>query len=239
MMTSPQKSLPFNLPFIKMHGLGNDFVVIDERKFSVDSSPVQSSLLKRTSELEMTPELARAIGHRRFGVGFDQLLWLKAPEGEADVRMEIWNPDGGRAEMCGNGIRAAALYLQNELLRSGESPKNLYRVETVVGVKPVQVEGENFIVDMGPPQIGEQTFPEGEKLDFSKLSQASVSELGVSKAVEASLDLPGEGLRFFEVGMGNPHAIFFGMDLKDDRLEKWGRQLNITLAFQIGRMSNL
>lgn len=129
------------IPFVKMQGLGNDFVVIDD--------------LGKPKALchKITPELARRICDRRLGVGADQLLWLKSPEDPssgADARMEILNADGSVAEMCGNGIRAVALYLY----RRGPKRKPGYRIETLAGVKDVGFREGLISVDMGVPKIG-------------------------------------------------------------------------------------
>src|SRR5580658_9677039 len=106
------------LPFTKMHGLGNDFVVIDSLNRSAASEPME--------RLTVTPEMAIRICDRRLGVGADQILWLKRPKDPgADTRMEILNADGSSAEMCGNGIRAAALYMN----RYGPHKKLDYHVE--------------------------------------------------------------------------------------------------------------
>ena len=86
------------LPFLKMHGLGNDFVVLDAR----------------VTPIAMTEAAARAIGDRRTGVGYDQLLMLCPPRGAGDVRMRIWNPDGTEAQSCGNGTRAVAQLVMDE-----------------------------------------------------------------------------------------------------------------------------
>jgi diaminopimelate epimerase len=86
-------------PFVKMHGLGNDFVVLDARGMAFD----------------LTPERRRAIADRRLGVGCDQLIVLEAPtEREADVFMRIYNPDGGEAGACGNATRCVASVLMDE-----------------------------------------------------------------------------------------------------------------------------
>lgn len=152
------------LPFIKMHGLGNDFVVIDDLT-TQKLSPI-------------TPELARRLCDRRFGVGADQLLWLKPPQDpKHDSKLDILNSDGSTAEMCGNGIRAVALLLKTK------QPRASYTFETLAGVKTVRVQGENFQVDMGAPKLGSET---GEKIQISS-----------------------RDLTFFEVNMGNPHAVFF------------------------------
>src|SRR5947207_13454179 len=86
-------------PFLKMHGLGNDFVVLDARGAALD----------------LTPARRRAIADRRRGVGCDQLIVLETPtEREADVFMRIYNPDGGEAGACGNATRCVASVLMDE-----------------------------------------------------------------------------------------------------------------------------
>src|SRR4051812_21189150 len=109
------------IPFTKMHGLGNDFVVIDD---FVAGAPAA-----RRERTPIDAALARRIGDRRFGVGFDQLLWLLPPRdpAKADVRMDILNTDGSVAEMCGNGIRAVGLYLRKYSKLQGAA----IRVETL------------------------------------------------------------------------------------------------------------
>ena len=88
-----------NTPFLKMHGLGNDFVVLDAR----------------TAALDLTPERRRVIADRRLGVGCDQLIVLEPPtEREADVFMRIYNPDGGEAQACGNATRCVASVVMDE-----------------------------------------------------------------------------------------------------------------------------
>ena len=109
------------LAFTKMHGLGNDFVVIDD-------------LLAKATAAPLTPDLARKLCDRRFGIGADQLLWLRPAEG-ADLRMEILNADGSTAEMCGNGIRAVALYVDSRI----KERKPRYRIETLGGMMVVEV----------------------------------------------------------------------------------------------------
>src|SRR5262245_725304 len=87
------------MPFLKMHGLGNDFVVLDAR----------------AGDLELTPGRRRTIADRRLGVGCDQLIVLEPPtERGADVFMRIYNPDGGEAEACGNATRCVASVLMDE-----------------------------------------------------------------------------------------------------------------------------
>lgn len=123
------------VPFIKMHGLGNDFVVIDMRG---DLPGGEGRGLK------MTPSLARDICDRHFGVGADQLLLLSEPfDRTAQVRMDIWNADGSRSNMCGNGIRAVALHTRAST------------IETGAGIKHIKANSDHtfFTVDMGVPTV--------------------------------------------------------------------------------------
>lgn len=175
---------PFVIPFIKMHGLGNDFVLID-------------SLNPETpAKLTLSPEQARQICDRRFGIGADQILWLKkAKDGVCDVRMEILNADGSVAEMCGNGIRAVGLYLH----RGAKEKKPEYLVETLSGVQKVRVQGDQVVVDMGQPKLG-AGFPEKGEL----------------------LRLKERELHYYDVNVGNPHAIFFVNDVDRFPVEEVG-----------------
>lgn len=134
------------LPFTKMHGLGNDFVVIDS--FTTDPGVVVDG------------ELAKRLCFRRLGIGADQILLLKAPQNPraADARMEVLNADGSIAEMCGNGIRAIGLYLK----KYSKLPGPKYRIETGAGIKGIEMRADGQIqVDMGPAKLGRQ-FKSGE-----------------------------------------------------------------------------
>lgn len=184
-----------SIPFIKMHGLGNDFVLIDD--------------LGKPQGLcqPLKPELARQICDRRLGVGADQILWLKTPiDSHSDARMEIFNSDGSTAEMCGNGIRAAGLYLY----RHGPKRKPSYCIETLAGLKLVEMseEGANVSVDMGQPELGVGMDQGGERLVV----------LGIE-------------LRFFEVDMGNPHAVFFVENLDRCEVERLGPAIEVDPRF--------
>jgi diaminopimelate epimerase len=173
-----------SLKFTKMQGLGNDFIVIDD----IGAQPATAGVL--------SPEVAKRICDRRFGVGADQILWLrKAGQSAArpDLRMEILNADGSVAEMCGNGIRAVALYLNRHLFKD----KTEFNIETLAGMKTVQVKGATVLVDMGIPTLGS----------------------GVSMGGEL---LPKTEFKFFEVNVGNPHAVIFLDSLNAFLVEKWG-----------------
>lgn len=178
------------LPFVKMHGLGNDFVVID------DVTPA-----RRPQATPLTPALARQLADRRLGVGADQVLWLRPAtpaSGGAEFRMEIFNTDGSTAEMCGNGIRAAALLWRR---RTGTTEKHC-RVETLAGTLDIELKDEHsFRVGMGAPILG----------------AAGVA----GEQIEAG----GRRFHFIEVDMGNPHAVIFVPKLADVLLDQWGPAL--------------
>jgi len=121
------------LDFIKMHGLGNDFVIMDGR----------------TAPLGLTPEQIKHISNRHFGVGCDQLIVME-PSSRADIFMRIYNPDGGEAGACGNATRCVAdiLYTENKSLKGV--------IETISGLLPYTHNGQNpalITVDMGPARL--------------------------------------------------------------------------------------
>ncbi|MEQ9326543.1 MAG: diaminopimelate epimerase [Rhodospirillales bacterium] len=160
------------IPFIKMHGLGNDFVVLDARD----------------GRLVIGPEEARAIGNRRTGVGFDQLLILEpARDGMADVFMRIRNPDGSEAGACGNGTRCVAARVMDE------TGSDHLVIETIAGLLDAEATGDGRVrVDMGPARLDWREIPLGSAVD--------------------TLHIPvGSGPLQDAVGvnMGNPHAVFF------------------------------
>ncbi|MDP2727209.1 MAG: diaminopimelate epimerase, partial [Dehalococcoidia bacterium] len=121
--------------FVKYHGIGNDFVIVDARGIERD-----------------WPALARAVCHRNFGVGADGLI-IALPSDQAPVRMRIFNPDGSEPEMCGNGIRCFAKYAYD----NGLVERLEIAVETAAGIKRIAVhargaEAESFTVGMGVPR---------------------------------------------------------------------------------------
>ena len=170
------------LTFTKMHGAGNDFVVIDAY----------------TQPLSLTTEQYRFLGDRRFGVGADQILVVERPSSaDADFRYRIFNQDGGEVEQCGNGSRAFVKYVTEK----GLTTKRSIRVETMMGIIEPRIEADGSItVDMGPPRLDPAEVPfqssglggwaEGEDTLWP------LSLKGHSKTVFVSV-----------VSMGNPHAV--------------------------------
>lgn len=136
--------------FIKMHGLGNDFVIVDGR-----AGPVPSAAQ------------IRAMADRRRGIGCDQFLTLKAPAAAAAVHMAIHNPDGSVAEACGNGTRCVAALVMEQ---SGDQALT---IETVAGQLDCRRAGDGQIaVDMGPVQLAAADIPLAEAVDSAHVTLA-------------------------------------------------------------------
>jgi len=133
-----------DVPFLKMNGLGNDFVVIDARKHGLTPGP----------------DAARRIGDRHRGVGFDQLLIIGEGKHGADAEMRIWNADGDEVESCGNGTRCVASLIMAE---TGKARMSLW---TKGGLLDCTREGDDRItVDMGAPKLDWQEIPLAERMD--------------------------------------------------------------------------
>jgi diaminopimelate epimerase len=127
------------LAFTKMHGAGNDFVVLDGIR----------------DDLPALEPLAQRLGDRHFGIGFDQLLVVR-PSRTADFRMEIYNADGSQVEMCANGIRCFFQYLRE----AGHTRLDALRVETLSGVVVPRWAGPGSVtVEMGPPLLAPAKIP--------------------------------------------------------------------------------
>jgi len=161
------------LAFTKMQGAGNDFVVFDGIG----------------QKVELTPERARRIANRYFGVGCDQILLVERPQSaQNDFRYRIWNADGFEVGQCGNGARCFARFVRDKRL----TDKDEIRVETLSGVIAPRLEPDGTVsVDMGAPVF------EPERIPF-------VSD---SAAVVQALETAGEMVQITALSMGNPHAV--------------------------------
>jgi len=152
-----------NLRFTKMHGLGNDFVLIDCRDKAV------------SGQLTEISDLSKRLCHRRFGVGADQVLLLY-PSNIADFKMVIFNADGSEVEMCGNGIRCFAKYIWDRKL----SDKEVLSVETAAGIIRPQRSGQMVKVDMGEPVLEGRLIPvkiDGTVKDFPLVIEDKVFKI--------------------------------------------------------------
>ncbi len=173
------------IPFVKMHGLGNDYVYLDAAR---------DPGLEHRLDL---PALARAISDRHRGIGSDGLIIVGLPQqpGAADIRMRMFNADGSEAEMCGNGVRCVAKFAHDRL---GVRPRPL-RVETGRGVLAIDyqvLDGAlaRATVDMGGPILDLPAVP----VDAAHIGPAGD---------DGSRRLSGRGEPWWFVSMGNPHAV--------------------------------
>lgn len=166
--------------FTKMHGAGNDFVVLDGVSQSI----------------HMTPERAKALAHRQLGIGADQILLVDTPSHpEADFRYRIFNADGSEVEHCGNGARCFVKFVHEQ----GLSQRNPLRAEISTGLITLFHDTDGVRVDMGHTRCT----PEAVGFDTSDLAQASQGEdtlwaLPLPSGATALLSL---------VAISNPHAV--------------------------------
>jgi diaminopimelate epimerase len=167
----------FSLEFWKMHGIGNDFIVVDNRSNSI-------------KELEISG-VTKNLCRRRFSIGADGLILLQSSE-KADVKMRIFNSDGSEAEMCGNGIRCLAKYCyENKIVR-----KAALDVETLSGIKTTGLtikdeEVKEVKVNMGKPHF----------------ERAFIPMLGDGKCLNEVIKLRNLDLYVTCLSMGNPHCV--------------------------------
>ena len=180
------------MKFTKMQGIGNDYVYVN--------------CLQET--IENPSELAKKISDRYYGVGSDGLIMIN-PSDKADFEMEMYNADGSRGEMCGNGIRCVAKYVYDY----GLTDKTSISVETLAGIKYLDLTVEDgkvvlVKVDMGKPMLRPEEVP-------------VVSEK--EEVIDEPITVDGQEYRMTCVSMGNPHAVvFIDQDVKEFPLETVG-----------------
>lgn len=175
------------LRFSKMHGAGNDFVVIDGLR----------------QLFEPTPDLCRWLADRRFGVGCDQILVVQAPtRPDADFRYRIFNADGGEVEQCGNGARCFARFVHDQ----GLTDSTTLRVETLSGLITPSLDADGRVrVEMGAPRFQPHEIPfDGRELNARAEGHALLWNLPLDAGIFREVVV---------VSMGNPHAVQFVADL--------------------------
>lgn len=179
------------MKFTKMHGLGNDYVYVNCFEEKIDNPPA----------------VARFVSDRHFGIGSDGLIMIN-PSKTADFEMEMYNADGSRGEMCGNGIRCVAKYVYDY----GLTDKTQISVETLGGIKYLDLTVEDgkvslVKVDMGKPELEADLIP-------------IISER--EQVIDEPIEVDGKEYHMTGVSMGNPHAVIYVDDVKGLDMEKIG-----------------
>jgi diaminopimelate epimerase len=185
-----------NLDFEKYHGLGNDYIIINDIKWNIPE--------------KKKPDLASRLCEIHFSIGADGLIFV-GHSNKADIKMRIFNNDGSEAEMCGNGIRCFSKYVYEQNIVKKEE----ISIETLKGVMgaKLNIVGEivrDVQIDMGPPIL--------------KCEEIPVTSEGLSnKCVNEPIVILDKIFNFTAVSMGNPHAVIFVKEqLNDDKLNMYG-----------------
>ncbi|KZX15922.1 diaminopimelate epimerase [Methanobrevibacter cuticularis] len=196
------------LKFSKMHGLGNDYVVIDESK---------EELIAENEKTDFSIEVCT----KGFSIGADGVIFITPSSGEGeekgDIRFRIFNADGSEAEMCGNGIRCFSKFIYDYNIIK----KDIIKVETLGGIKTVEITAENglsklFRVDMGLSTFKTKNIP-------------MIAE--VDEFLEKDLIVNGEAIAMTTVNVGNPHAVIFTENTEDIDLDNYGPAIENHEAF--------
>ncbi len=179
------------MKFTKMQGIGNDYVYVNCLEEKVDHPE----------------ELAKLVSDRHFGIGSDGLILIK-PSEVADFEMAMYNADGSRGEMCGNGIRCVAKYVYDR----GLTDKTHISIETLAGIKYLELTVEKgqvsqVRVDMGEPELLAEKIP--------VISQQE-------KVIDVPITAGEKEYRMTCVSMGNPHCVVFMEDVEHLEIEKIG-----------------
>ena len=179
------------MKFTKMQGVGNDYVYVN--------------CFKET--IENPPEMAKKVSNRNFGIGSDGLIMIN-PSDVADFEMEMYNADGSRSEMCGNGIRCVGKYVYDY----GLTEKEHISVETLAGIKYLDLTVEDgkvklVKVDMGSPELVPENIP--------------IVADG-NRVIDEPINVNGTEYRMTGVSMGNPHAVVYVEDVKGLDIETIG-----------------
>jgi diaminopimelate epimerase len=199
------KILQQNLEFGKYHGLGNDYIIINNLKYGFSD--------------DKKSNLAKILCRQHFSIGADGILFVCHPKQTA-VRMMMFNPDGSQAEMCGNGVRCFAKYVyENDIYK-----KEKITIETLKGIVTADLKLINGIVetvtiDMGVPTLDCESIPVN-------------LESPVNQCVNESIVVIDKIFKFTAVSMGNPHVVIFSKDvINNEDLKKYGAAIESNALF--------
>lgn len=182
------------MKFTKMHGLGNDYVYVNCFQ----------------EKIENPPAVARFVSDRHFGIGSDGLIMIN-PSEKADFEMEMYNADGSRGEMCGNGIRCVGKYVYDY----GLTDKTRISVETLGGIKYLDLIVEDnkvkyVKVNMGTPGLAPESIP------------IVMEDAKAESVINEPIIVDGKEYHMTGVSMGNPHTVVYIEDVKGLDIEKVG-----------------
>lgn len=183
------------MKFTKMHGCGNDYIYVDGAKEKI--------------EQDRKPDIVRKLSDRHFGIGGDGVIFIN-PSEEADFEMEMYNMDGSRAEMCGNGIRCVAKYVYDK----GLTDKTSVSIISAGKIKYLDLETEagkvsSVKVNMGSPILKAGDIP-------------VISDREEEPVIAGDIEVDGKVYQMTCVSMGNPHAVVFMEDVAGLPIEKIG-----------------
>ena len=200
-----------DMRFTKMHGCGNDYIYIDGTREHVENKS----------------ELAIRLSDRHFGIGGDGAIFINQSD-LADYEMEMYNADGSRGKMCGNGIRCVARYLYDHGMISGGN----VRIESYGSVKDIRLnikdgEVKSVCVDMGQPILEAAMIP----ADPSATMEGA-DEKG--RLINVTYAVAGRNRKMTAVSMGNPHAVIFCQDIDQLELDRKGHFFEHSRVFPEG-----
>ncbi len=181
------------MKFTKMHGCGNDYIYVDGSREHIST--------------EDKPEVVRRLSDRHFGIGGDGVIFIN-PSTEADFEMEMYNADGSRAEMCGNGIRCVAKYVYDKKL----TEKKKISIISAGKIKHLCLAIQDKKVILVKVNMGEPEF------SSEKVPVLSSKE----QVIDEPITVRGKEYRMTCVSMGNPHAVVFVDDVENLEIEKIG-----------------
>lgn len=186
--------------FFKYHGLGNDFIIID----NMDGQAIVDGAL------------SEAMCHRRFGIGADGVILVEQSK-KADVRMLMYNSDGSRPEMCGNGIRCFAKYVYDQNIVK----KSCMAVETDAGILKIDIKSEGDVlktamVDMGQPDFKAENVP---------------VLLDRAEAINHEIEIAGKKFKITSMLLGVPHTVVFVDSLEDETVIQLGKLIENSSYF--------
>lgn len=181
------------MKFTKMHGCGNDYIYVDGSREHIST--------------EDKPEIVRRLSDRHFGIGGDGVIFIN-PSTEADFEMEMYNADGSRAEMCGNGIRCVAKYVYDKKL----TDKKKISIISAGKIKHLCLAIQDKKVILVKVNMGEPEFL------AEKIPVLSSKE----QVIDEPVTVRGKEYRMTCVSMGNPHAVVFVDDVENLEIEKIG-----------------